>query len=146
MKSLGLIIMMMAGLAITKIGAISRDQETAVHISGIRSSKGNILINIFRSTEEYEQQQPFKTLTFDKTNLQNGELNLRVKVAKGVYGFTMIDDENGNGKLDKNMIGMPKEGFGFSNFYMEKLKKPAFDQFKIDLSQAQGFTIRVKYM
>ncbi|PAW95560.1 hypothetical protein CKK33_01975 [Mucilaginibacter sp. MD40] len=123
-----------------------RDQETPAHITGIRSSKGQIILNIFRTAEEYDKQQPFKTESFSKTNLRNGELNIRVNLSEGIYGFTMIDDENGNGKLDKNFIGVPKEGFGFSNYFMEKLRKPAFNDFKIDLAHTPSFGIRVKYM
>lgn len=146
MKSLGLLFMLLAGIVITRVGALMGDQETSIHITGIRAPKGQIILNIFRTKEEYEEQKPFKSESFSKQSLQNGELSIKAKVADGVYGFTMIDDENGNGKLDKNFIGIPKEGFGFSNFFMEKPHKPAFDEFKVDLSQTRAFNIRVKYM
>jgi uncharacterized protein (DUF2141 family) len=58
----------------------------------------------------------------------------------------MVDDENGNGKIDKNLVRIPKEGFGFSNFFMEKMKKPTFDDFKVDLKTQSKIEIRVKYM
>ena len=59
----------------------------------------------------------------------------------------LLDDENENGKIDKSLIRMPKEGFGFSNFFMEKMKKPTFDDFKVDLkSHDNKVDIKVKYM
>ncbi len=33
----------------------------------------------------------------------------------GAYAITVIHDENMNGKLDTNWLGIPKEGYGFSN-------------------------------
>ncbi len=33
----------------------------------------------------------------------------------GDYGVVTIHDENKNRKLDRNFIGIPKEGFGFAN-------------------------------
>lgn len=36
-------------------------------------------------------------------------------VAPGTYGIKLYHDVNGNGKLDRNLIGMPSEPYGFSN-------------------------------
>jgi len=42
---------------------------------------------------------------------------------------------NNNGKCDKNMIGYPTEGFGFSQNYKPRLSAPSFDQVKIAINQ-----------
>jgi uncharacterized protein (DUF2141 family) len=84
---------------------------------------------------------------FDKKDLANGTLTVNCVLEPGTYGLTLIDDENENGKIDKNLIGMPKEGFGFSNFFMEKMKKPVFDDFKVELKFPNNKVgIKVKYM
>lgn len=122
-------------------------QETQVKVTGIRSGKGKIILNVFRNNETYDNQQPCKVFTFDKKELANGSLVVTCRLEPGIYGITLVDDENGNGKIDKNFIGTPKEGFGFSNFFMEKMKKPVFDDFKVDLkSPNNNIVIRVKYM
>ena len=36
-------------------------------------------------------------------------------VPAGRYALMAFADANANGVLDKNMLGVPKEGFGFSN-------------------------------
>ena len=36
-------------------------------------------------------------------------------VPAGRYALMVIHDENGNGRLDTNLVGMPVEGYGFSN-------------------------------
>jgi len=121
--------------------------ETRVTISGIKSGNGKVIINVFKDNESYDKEQPFKKFVFDKTGLVNGSMNVSCPLAPGVYGLTMIDDENNNGKIDKNLIGIPKEGFGFSNFFLEKNKKPSFDDFKVDLRSASAkLEIKVKYM
>jgi uncharacterized protein (DUF2141 family) len=94
----------------------------------------------------YNDEKPYKQFTFDKKAMANGTLTVRCNLEEGVYGITLLDDENGNGKIDKNFIRVPKEGFGFSNFFMEKLKKPAFDDFKVDLKTHHKVGIKVKYM
>lgn len=47
-------------------------------------------------------------------------------LAPGDYGVVTIHDENGNQKLDRNLIGIPKEGFGFANNPHVGLSAPPF--------------------
>jgi uncharacterized protein (DUF2141 family) len=37
------------------------------------------------------------------------------KVQPGIYAIAVFFDKNGNGILDKNFLGIPKEEYGFSN-------------------------------
>ena len=121
--------------------------DTKVSIVGVRSGKGKIVVNVFKDNETYDKQQPYKQFLFDKKGLAGGKMAVSCTLEPGVYGITLLDDENENGKIDKNMLGIPKEGFGFSNFFMEKMKKPSFDDFKVDLKQANvQVEITVKYM
>jgi len=39
--------------------------------------------------------------------------------ARGSYAIVAIHDENANGKLDKNVLGVPKEGYGASGMHAE---------------------------
>jgi len=48
-------------------------------------------------------------------------------VPAGRYALLVIHDENGNGKLDTNLTGMPVEGYGFSN-NPRVMRKPTFDE------------------
>lgn len=128
------------------LASFGQERETEVKITGIRSGKGKIVLNVFKDNASYDAEKPFKKIVFDKAPMANGALTVKCNLEKGVYGITLLDDENDNGKIDKNLIRMPKEGFGFSNFFMEKLKKPTFDDFKVDLKSQNPIEIRVKYL
>lgn len=122
-------------------------QNTHVKITGIKSAKGQIVLNIFKDSETYGKEQPYKKLLFAKKGLVNGTLSLDLTLEPGTYGITLLDDENENGEMDKNIIKMPKEGFGFSNFFLEKNKRPVFDDFKTEIKgDNNNVAIRVKYM
>jgi uncharacterized protein (DUF2141 family) len=122
-------------------------QNTQIHVTGIRSTKGQIILKIFRDQASFDKEQASKTMTFDKKGVKNGEVTLPLDLAAGTYGITLLDDENGDGKLEKSFVGMPKEGFGFSNFFLEKLKKPAYEEFKTQIkSEDNKVQIKVKYM
>lgn len=128
------------------MASTARAQETKVKITAIRSGKGKIILNVFKENAAYDSEKPYKVFSFDKKALVNGAVTVSCQLEPGTYGITLLDDENENGKIDKNLIGIPKEGFGFSNFFMTKMKKPAFDDFKVDLKAHRNIEIKAKYM
>jgi len=142
-SSIKILIFMLMLFTIGNVNA----QNTQVTVSGIRSPKGQIILSVFKDEKTFEEEKPFKKIVFDKKTISDGTLILNFEIEQGTYGITILDDENLNGKLEKSMIGMPKEGFGFSNFYLEKLKKPSFSEFKTDVKYGgNNIGIRVKYM
>ncbi|GGH08929.1 DUF2141 domain-containing protein [Mucilaginibacter phyllosphaerae] len=134
------------GLLMMLFTTLAGAQEIPVKISSIRSSKGSVVVSVFKDQASFDQEKPYKKFTFDKTSVNNGAMTVKLAIEPGIYGITLFDDENGNGKIDKNFIGIPKEGFGFSNFFMEKLKKPGFNDFKVDVKNVPNIQIRVKYL
>ena len=120
--------------------------EVKVNITEVRSGKGKILLSVFRDSKSFDDEKPYKNFVFDKKSLSKGSMSVIYNLEPGTYGFTLVDDEDNSNDLDKNMIGMPKEGFGFSNFFLEKLQKPSFDEFKFDLKANRTISIRVKYL
>ena len=64
----------------------------------------------------------------------------------GVYAVSVRHDENLNGKLDTNFLGIPKEGYGASNNPSKKLREPTFDEGRIELKDAeQAIEIKLIY-
>lgn len=63
-------------------------------------------------------------------------------VAPGRYAVMVTHDENGNGRLDTNMLGMPTEGYGFSN-NPRVMRKPTFDEAAFDVG-ADAATITIE--
>ncbi len=59
----------------------------------------------------------------------------------GDYAVKVMHDENGNGKLDTNMLGMPLEGYGFSND-PKVMRKPTFEEARFALP-AEGAAIAI---
>jgi len=107
-------------------------RPSKVSVTGIKSKKGQILLAVFRDEKSFREEKPIAKHRFPKTALSHGALNLSVDLPQGVYGLALVDDENGNGKLDKNLIGIPKEGVAFSNFYLSGMSKPKFSDFKVE--------------
>ena len=64
----------------------------------------------------------------------------------GTYALAVIHDENMNGKLDTHWLGIPREGYGFSNGAKASLGAPSFSaaSFQYD-GGTLGLTISLHY-
>ena len=122
-------------------------QNIELNISGIRSSEGRLLIGIFNDHESFRKELYYKQLIIPKSNISDKSLTVTLDMEPGIYGFTLLDDENSNGKMDFNFIGIPMEGYGFAEYYHTGLKRPHFDSFKQEILKNKKFRfeIRVKY-
>ncbi len=123
-------------------------QNIEVEISNIRSAEGQILLAIYTDRESYENEEPFAEKFIDKGGMKDGVLMVELDLKAGTYGFTLIDDENSNGEIDYKLIRVTREGFGFSDFYLTKLRKPSFDDFKFEVKQGEKKKVemKIKYM
>ncbi len=67
-------------------------------------------------------------------------------IPPGTYALAVIHDENMNGKLDTNWLGVPKEGYGFSNDVKAVRGAPSFSDasFPYD-GQVLDFTLSMHY-
>jgi uncharacterized protein (DUF2141 family) len=54
-------------------------------------------------------------------------------LAAGKYGVALYQDENRNGKLDTNVVGIPVERYGFSRNAQGRMGPPSFDDAAVDL-------------
>ena len=50
-----------------------------------------------------------------------------IVIGFGMTAYTIVLALRANGELDTNFIGLPKEGFGFSNDAMGRMGPPGFD-------------------
>ena len=118
-------------------------QILTVEITNIRNNKGNIALGIFIDDNSFELGKPIIKKTYSKTNLINGKLKVKIKLKSGVYGISVLDDENADGEMKYNWCGLPKEGFGFSNFYQTGITKPNFKNFDFIVGEKDK-TVQVK--
>jgi len=65
-------------------------------------------------------------------------------VKPGVYAFVAYFDENGDGKLNRSIIGKPKEPYVFSNDVRPKLRKPTFDETKVAVAPGEVVVLTLK--
>ena len=68
-------------------------------------------------------------------------------VKPGRYAVALLHDENSNGKADRALGMMPKEGFGFSRDAKVRMGPPKFSDAAVDIgAEDRTLTIRMRYM
>lgn len=124
-----------------------RSQNVEVTVRGIRSDIGQIAVGVFTDSESYRQEKAFLEPRFSKDQVTDGTLTFSLTLEPGVYGVSVLDDENCDGLMEYRKLGIPKEGFGFSDFYLTGFAKPVFDDFKFTVVQGEKMkiTVRMKY-
>lgn len=118
-----------------------------VRVTGARNAKGKIRVALFRDSKGFpnDASQAVHTQAAD---IDPQALSAQVVFADlpaGVYAVSVFHDENMNEKLDKNFMGVPKEGYGASNNPKKKMGPPNFDETKFQLSVAD-FSVDIKLM
>jgi len=83
-------------------------------VVGFESDEGKAMIALFNSEEAYsENGEKFKYVTAD---IKDSKAEWAIEdLPFGEYAIKLYHDENENRKLDRNMLGIPSETFGFSN-------------------------------
>ena len=117
--------------------------KLSIEISGIRNDKGALLIGVFMSHECFRDEKPEYEFSLPKAGIENGRIALKIELPAGRYGISVLDDENGDGRMKYNILGIPREGFGFSGYMSRGMKKPRFSDFSFDLRSGEN-TVKVK--
>lgn len=117
-----------------------------VTVTNIKGHKGNIIIGIFDSNENFLK----KPLDGRMAKASGDSITVVFENLKpGKYAVSVLHDANKNKDLDKNKLGIPKEGFGFSNNVLGAMGPPSFERAIIDLTPEQkdlDIGIKMKYM
>ncbi len=123
-------------------------QNVEVNVTGIRNNKGFIIISVFKDQATFEKEKPFLSKKFSKKEMNDAQLMAKFNLEEGVYGFALLDDENGDSKMEYSFLGIPHEGFGFSNYYHTGFTRPKFEAFKLNISTEvlSKSKIKIRYM
>lgn len=104
-----------------------------VDVQNVRVQKGIVYIALFRAGKEFPEGKPIegKRLAAGGKSVQT-----LFSVEPGDYAIAIYHDENGNGKMDKRMFGIPKEPYGFSNNFKPVMSAPKFGDCKFSVGNA----------
>lgn len=104
--------------------------KLTIQVENIKSMEGEIKIGIFADGETFLK----KAVTGAKVKADKTQLAYVFEgLADGEYAVSVYHDENENGELDSNILGIPTEPYAFSNNARGTFGPPDFDACKFEI-------------
>jgi uncharacterized protein (DUF2141 family) len=124
-------------------------QPTQIHVSvvGLRNNKGQVLCSLFSSAIAFPQKDD-KAVAHYTAEIADRQASCEFSgIAPGTYAVSAFHDENSNGKLDTNFMGIPREGVAASNDARGRLGPPKFNDAAFQVSGDQvNLKITIAYL
>ena len=124
--------------------------ELVINLSDQKKA-GTLMLAIYNNAEAFEgsvvKEKRSEVGVFKGLELYlepKDSMQLNIEIPDGEYAIAFFIDANGNKKLDKNFLGIPKEQFGFSNNAMGTLSAPSFEQAKFKVAGNTVQNIKLK--
>ena len=124
---------------------IARAQNKIIaSISNFENNKGVCRACIFNSEASFkgESGSPVQCVQVPVSNKKTQlEFN---NVPSGTYAIFLFHDTNGNNKMDKNFMGIPKEGYGASQNRLPFASAPSFNENRFTISNNTITRLNIK--
>lgn len=124
MKKIGLLTMLVVAWYSSQA---QQSSEVKVKIENIKHFEGSIKIALYNQEDHFLS----KEIASDGKSIVDSNLEFTFDgLPGGTYAISVFHDENDNGKLDTNLIGIPKEPYAFSNNAKGMFGPPSFEDCK----------------
>ncbi|MCT2557947.1 DUF2141 domain-containing protein [Tsuneonella sp. YG55] len=130
------------------LGAAAPTRTVTVTVTDLRSAKGVVRACMTTDAERFPRCAGDPASYRLVVPASEGSLTLTFKgVTPGRYAVALLHDENGNGKADRALGMMPREGFGFSRDAPVRMAPPRFADAVFPVADSdQKLTIKMRYM
>jgi uncharacterized protein (DUF2141 family) len=145
-------VLLFVGLVFANFPAAALAESSScpgIHVSilNIRNSTGTVACALFESPDGFPIEFLHYATNIMVIKIRDAQARCDfLDIPPGTYALGVVHDENMNGKLDTKWLGLPKEGYGFSNDAKAYLSAPSFSKasFRYD-GQDMKLTIKLQY-
>ena len=113
-----------------------------IEIKGVQAPLGVMRVALYDSAQHFLD---FKAVAASKVTPSSLEITTVVldSLPSGTFAVALYQDQNNNGAMDKNWIGIPKEPLGFSMASLRTFGPPSFQDcaFKLEAGAHKTITI-----
>lgn len=104
------------------------DAHDAIHVAidGLHADKGHVICSLYSSAAGFPKNDR-KAIAHSESLIANRHADCEFSgIQPGTYAISVFHDENSNGRLDTNFLGIPREGVGASNDARGHFGPPSF--------------------
>ena len=127
--------------------ALVSAETLTITIADIRESEGRLMIQVANSEKgfEFSEDSAAPPPVAISQLAEAGEMTFEVTLPPGIYGARVLHDLNGNGEMDSNFVGIPKEPWAFSNNATGRLGPAKWQDGKFEISGDTAVEIRLNH-
>jgi len=115
-------------------------QDIVVNMINFDSNDGKVFVGLYNSEANWLNKQTKGEIV----KLENESCKVVFKnVPSGTYAVSLFHDENDNGELDTNFMGIPKEDIGTSNNAPARFGPPKWKDAKFKIKN-ETVTLNIK--
>lgn len=115
-----------------------------VNVNGFSSSEGKAHIAIYRTSDDFpaaKGQYKGQIVAINDKKIATATFS---DLPKATYAVAVFHDKNKNGVMDKNLVGVPTEKYGFSNNARETFSAPSFESASVKVDGQKTIWIYIK--
>ena len=145
LRAMAFMVLVMA--ALTSASRARAEDIIHVELLGFRNEVGQVDCTIYSSAAGFPTD-PGKALRGVQTTIKDKKAVCDFSgLPAGHYAIGVMHDENSNGKVDTNFIGIPKEGVGASNDAKASMGPPKFEDASFEYAGGRkDLTIHINYL
>lgn len=105
----------------------------SIEFNNFRNQDGLLYIFMYNYENQYPDN-PYRYFEVNKKNVKNNHLLVNIPdLEHGKYAISILDDENANEDMDM-FLGIPTEGYAFSNNVKPMFAMPDYEELLFDLT------------
>ena len=117
-----------------------------IHIENLRNDSGQVMASLFNKEDGFPRdREAIRALAKSEILHENSAILTFKNLDAGFYAVAIMHDESMNDDMDYNLIGIPKEGYCFSNNVKPMLRAPSFKETKVWIESDTTITVKMKY-
>jgi len=120
-------------LASTLVPLAASAADLNVSINDIKTDDGRLMITVVNTEEQLADGTEAPASMILAASTQGVKFTLH-NLPAGTYGVQLFHDENNNGELDANLLGIPKEPWAFSNNAAGKFGPPKWKDIRFEIT------------
>jgi uncharacterized protein (DUF2141 family) len=119
----------------------------SIEVRGLHSDRGQALCFLYAGGAGFPGD-PARAVATVRAPIRERAAGCRFPdLAPGAYAVAVVHDENGDGRLNRNLVGLPAEGVGASNNPKSRFGPPKYDDARFDFpGGALTLSVLVRYL
>jgi uncharacterized protein (DUF2141 family) len=128
----------------SSVAVSAQANKQTIFFTNIENTSGKIYIALYNKEADFPKKNKIFISKVVDVNGESQAVAIFDNLTTGTYAIAAFLDENGNGKMDTNFLGIPKEKYGFSNNARSLMRAANFKEASFIVDKENTISIKLK--